>query len=139
MKAQTTVEYMINYAWALILVVIVVSVLWQIGIFNPSTFVEKKSSGFGMFDVQDFKLDKNGNLTLILISNAEKKISNVNISTIYNFTTVSEMMPGEVKKISLIHPSHSIGESYNLGVNITYLVNGKTMIDGGRLIGKVED
>lgn len=139
MKGQTTVEYMINYAWALILIVVVVSVLWQIGLFNPSTFVEKKSSGFGMFDIQDFKFEKNGNLTLILISNAEKKITDVNISTIYNFTTVSEMMPGEVKKISLINPSRSLGESYNLGVNITYLVNGKIMNDGGRLIGKVED
>ena len=48
-RAQSALEYMMTYGWAILIIVIVAAVLYSMGIFNPSSSVTTTSSGFSPF------------------------------------------------------------------------------------------
>ncbi len=48
-KAQSALEYMMTYGWAILIIVIVAVILYSMGIFNPSSSVTATSSGFSPF------------------------------------------------------------------------------------------
>ena len=41
MKAQTTLEYLITYGWAIIVIVVVLAVLWYYGIFDKEKWYDE--------------------------------------------------------------------------------------------------
>ena len=45
MKAQTAMEYLITYGWAILIIAVVIAVLFMLNVFNPSTFLQKASPG----------------------------------------------------------------------------------------------
>ncbi len=45
MKAQSAMEYLMTYSWAIVVIAIVVGVLYYFGIFNPITFAAKAPPG----------------------------------------------------------------------------------------------
>jgi hypothetical protein len=47
-------EYLMTYGWAILVVIIVGVVLWQMGIFNPSGGTAPGNSGFGSVRPQDW-------------------------------------------------------------------------------------
>lgn len=47
-------EYLMTYGWAILVVIIVGVVLWQMGIFNPSGGTAPGSSGFGSVRAKDW-------------------------------------------------------------------------------------
>jgi len=51
-KAQSALEYMMTYGWAILIIVIVAVILYSMGIFNPSSSVTFTSSGFSPFIIQ---------------------------------------------------------------------------------------
>jgi hypothetical protein len=65
-KAQSALEYLMTYGWAILIIVIVGAALFALGVFNPSG-----SSTMTMTDISDFQLvdaiiKTDGNVTLIL-------------------------------------------------------------------------
>ncbi len=48
-RAQSALEYMMTYGWAILIIVIVAAVLYSMGIFSPSSSVSSTSSGFSPF------------------------------------------------------------------------------------------
>ena len=48
-KAQSALEYMMTYGWAILIIVIVAAVLYSLGIFSPSSSVGATQTGFAPF------------------------------------------------------------------------------------------
>lgn len=44
-RAQSAMEYLTTYGWAILIIAIVIGVLFQLGIFNPNTFAPKGQTG----------------------------------------------------------------------------------------------
>jgi hypothetical protein len=45
-KAQSALEYMMTYGWAILIIVIVAVILYSMGIFNPSSSISATITGF---------------------------------------------------------------------------------------------
>lgn len=78
-KGQGAMEYLMTYGWAILVVMIVGVVLWQLGIFNLGGTVSKTMSGFGALRPVDWSMSTAGNEQIVLI-NGEG--TNVNIKTV---------------------------------------------------------
>ena len=50
-QAQSALEYMMTYGWAILIIVIVAVILYSMGIFNPSSSLTATSTGFSPFIV----------------------------------------------------------------------------------------
>ena len=73
-------EYLMTYGWAILVVIIVGVVLWQMGIFNPSGASAPGSSGFGSVRPQDWSCDSitgtsPGNVQAQWVNGAGQKIN----------------------------------------------------------------
>ncbi|MCL5680348.1 MAG: hypothetical protein M1465_03355 [Candidatus Marsarchaeota archaeon] len=44
-KAQSAMEYLMTYGWAILIIAIVLAALYSLGVFNPQFFAPKASSG----------------------------------------------------------------------------------------------
>jgi len=44
-KAQSAMEYLMTYSWAILIIAVVLAALFQLGIFNPMTFAPKAPPG----------------------------------------------------------------------------------------------
>ena len=83
MRSQAALEYLMTYGWAILIVIIVGSALYALGIFNPGTFTGQKRTGFSAVQIEDFKFDTVGNLTLFVGNKKGKTINITNISAEY--------------------------------------------------------
>ncbi|MGC8669701.1 MAG: LamG domain-containing protein [Candidatus Micrarchaeia archaeon] len=45
LKAQNAIEYLMTYGWAILMISIVLAALFELGVFNPYTFVSKAPTG----------------------------------------------------------------------------------------------
>jgi hypothetical protein len=46
LKAQSAMEYLMTYGWAILIVIIVAAALYALGLFNPATFTGQRVTGF---------------------------------------------------------------------------------------------
>lgn len=44
-RGQTALEYLMTYGWALVVIVIVISALYALGILNPETYIKSNCTG----------------------------------------------------------------------------------------------
>ncbi len=65
-KAQTSLEFLMTYGWAILIVLVIVVVAWQWGFFNPRGVVKPGYSGFWGVEPVDFGYKENGDLELSL-------------------------------------------------------------------------
>ncbi len=68
-KAQSALEYMMTYGWAILIIVIVAAVLYSMGIFNPSAASGNTSSGFGGFSVTSYSCSQSKGFNVTLGNN----------------------------------------------------------------------
>jgi hypothetical protein len=70
-------EYLMTYGWAILVVIIVGVVLWQMGIFNPSGGTAPGFSGFGSVRPKDWSCSVSNDETRIQYVNAAGESINV--------------------------------------------------------------
>jgi len=69
-------EYLMTYGWAILVVIIVGVVLWQMGIFNPSGGTAPGSRGFGSVKAKDWSCSATtGIVTVQWVNGAGERIS----------------------------------------------------------------
>jgi hypothetical protein len=69
-------EYLMTYGWAILVVIIVGVVLWQMGIFNPSGGTAPGSKGFGSVRAKDWSCSAaSGNVQVQWVNGAGEKIT----------------------------------------------------------------
>ena len=66
-KAQSAMEYLMTYGWAILIVIIVAAALYALGIFNPATYTGRIPTGFTTLGTPtDWDLNSNGEFSIIL-------------------------------------------------------------------------
>jgi hypothetical protein len=156
-KAQSALEYLLTYGWAILIVIIVGASLYALGVFNPGTFTGKRVTGFTMVQIVDHKVDTDVNLTVMFGNRVGKTVTLGNVTGTYkNNACTSDDLDGvtlganDQQNITL-HckgtgtgtwkaTSLSLRSSYSVIVDVEYVDpdSGLPHIDSGTLFGGVE-
>jgi hypothetical protein len=74
-KAQSAMEYLMTYGWAILIVIIVAAALYALGIFNPATYTGRVPTGFTTLGTPtDWDLNNNGEFSIILTNRLNSPI-----------------------------------------------------------------
>ncbi len=76
-KAQSAVEYLVTYSWAILVIAIALGALYLLGLFNPSTFITNQCVFPADFSCLSNFFYQNGSIT---INFAQQTISGINLT-----------------------------------------------------------
>lgn len=66
-RGQASLEFLLTYGWAILIIIVIALVLWQMGMFNLGGRVQPGSSGFwGVSPETEFAYRENGDLQIAL-------------------------------------------------------------------------
>jgi len=68
-KAQTAMEFLITYGWAILIMLAVIAILFYLGVFNPKTVAPSGCVVPAGFSCYAFKIQGSGELVLDLVQN----------------------------------------------------------------------
>ncbi|VVB76298.1 Uncharacterised protein [Candidatus Tiddalikarchaeum anstoanum] len=145
-KAQSALEYLITYGWAILIIVIVGTVLFALGVFNPGGSTALQVRGLSNFQIDDAKIIPNGTMTLSLgvktgrtttITNVDYGVqgvvcANTAVEASYTITpsqtVIKTLAPGVACTLN-------VGDQLTVPMNISYTVSGSTIshMDTGQL------
>jgi len=84
MRAQTAIEFLMTYGWAILVIVVVGIALASLGFFSPGFWGgSKRITGFSDIGVKDFAYYSNKTLELILINRYTSDVNITNAWLIY--------------------------------------------------------
>ncbi len=152
-KAQSAMEYLMTYGWAILILGIALSVLYSLGLFSPNTFVTSQCIFPADFSCISGILVANG---LFYINLEQSTVSNINLTAIgcNNIGNTANMITYSPQKFLLIGSNISLSiQCYNnftkynakpgyifqgyLVLNYTSLQTGFPHTVIGRLIQKI--
>ena len=163
-KAQSAMEYLMTYGWAILIVIIVAAALYALGIFNPATYTGRIPTGFTTLGApDDWDVDSNGNVQILLNNRLASQIEIYNISVTMGTTTdnwntrncngggLTDYMtigpggsanpatacPSANETYSLDAGSPTAGTTYSVDVEIEYNSGGFTHSESGKITGTV--
>ena len=147
-KGQAATEFLMTYGWAILAIVIVAAVLWNMGVFKGQCAKTAPVQVFGsgeQLQVSDWNLDINNKLTLQLKNLAGNDIS-ISSGDLYvpqgawnktNNTVLSVPAGGDATYIITGNGTGTSGNCFTADVNMTYSVtNGVTHPIRGTVRGK---
>jgi len=141
LRGQTAIEYMMTYGWAILVVLAIGIVIWQMGFFDLSKNVQHDKRGFSQVTVMDWRLAENGGLwnltvivqnnagTLIDIQGAPETAANVlqggsGSCTLAGAFPVDDFRPASVMRISFsscpMQNDLQVGDYYRVNLTIGY-------------------
>jgi uncharacterized protein (UPF0333 family) len=150
-KAQSAMEYLMTYGWAILIVIIVAAALYALGVFNPATFTGRTATGFQVlgaptdWDLATAAGTIPGNLTLNLANNkmaTAVTILNITATISGAASTYSPtgLVLGPGASGSRTFPTTSTlttGSSYSVKLAIVYNAGGLDHTDTGTVTGVV--
>ncbi|HLC47935.1 MAG TPA: hypothetical protein VJI13_02575 [Candidatus Norongarragalinales archaeon] len=152
-RAQSGLEYLVTYGWAIFILVLVIAILWQTGIFNSIDFAGpiNPSSGFSSFKYVDHYVNTTG--AVIVLNNAVTRrvqvtgaeIGEVDSDPDTDCSPASPLNIGANGNFTLTCPSipqgalSLVGDNYEVKVEIDFIdqVSGNPHTDIGFVRGKV--
>jgi len=69
-KGQSSLEYLMTYGWAILVILIVGVLLWQMGVLGIGKSTTSGKSGFSQIRPLDWYLKSTGELSVVLINDA---------------------------------------------------------------------
>ena len=134
-KGQGAMEYLMTYGWAILVVMIVGVVLWQLGIFGGGPGAANTARGFGRIKVMDpsIKYVQDGTLTFTIMNGAGQTVSDLVMGVPSPCTAGainSDMSAGGTQAVTLSScGAKGIGDSFavDIGFNYTMSVAGNTV------------
>ncbi|MEA1924366.1 MAG: hypothetical protein U9M95_00695 [Candidatus Altiarchaeota archaeon] len=148
-RGQAALEFLMTYGWAILVILIVLVVLWQWGLFNPSGTMKSGHSGFWGVMPYDYKYEGGaGTFSIILQNNIDNEVTieEINVSTPTSSSHISPAETVSAGNLSSLPPfqinaldSYSPGSSYEVFVVIAYndsRVN-RLLLSSGRIWGSV--
>ncbi|OYT53258.1 MAG: hypothetical protein B6U72_06260 [Candidatus Altiarchaeales archaeon ex4484_2] len=146
-RGQAALEFLMTYGWAILVILIVLVVLWQWGLFNPSGTIKPGQSGFWGVVPNDYEYDGGaGTFRVILQNNIdnEVEIKRINVSTSISSSSINPAEKVSAGNLSAEHSiagldSYSPGSSFEVFVVIAYndsRVN-RILLSSGRIWGSV--
>jgi len=120
-KAQSAMEYLMTYGWAILIVIIVAAALYALGVFNPATFTGRTATGFQTIGApSDWDLKSNGDVKL--------KFSNSKMATALTIYTITTTLAGTETKYNVTISNIGPGSSIDIDLNASYVVENVTAI-----------
>jgi hypothetical protein len=150
LKAQSAMEYLMTYGWAILIVIIVAAALYSLGIFNPATYTGRIPTGFTTLGTpEDWDINSNGEVSVILKNRLADMITVHNVSvtlgsiTDFNASTFT-ISPGEEYQYpfsasGLTVNQRTQGTTYSLLVEILYNSGGLNHTERGTLTGTISN
>ncbi len=149
-KAQSALEFLVTYGWAILAIILVASLLWYSGVFNPTRYATKQSH-LDALALLDFKADSGGNLTLTLANAVGHAIALTGNARIGNLTYSLTPYPNASLNLAAdargnyvvvggapcLQPGDFFS-SENIGIEFTDLRSGLTKLATGFVLGQVE-
>ncbi|RLJ08907.1 MAG: hypothetical protein DRP13_01730 [Candidatus Aenigmatarchaeota archaeon] len=133
MKAQSAMEYLMTYGWAILIVIIVAAALFALGVFNPSTYTGYTATGFATLGAPS-EWQYQGNTFTVKLKNQVGQsitISAVNVTNdannCNNGTSINIASGGTATVVISGCESKSSGDSYSVNLKVSYTVSGGTM------------
>lgn len=120
-RAQSSLEYLVTYGWAIFILVLIIAIMWYMGVFNniniagPAT----RSTGFSAFQHIDHKVNTTG--AVIILANSITRSVTINSVSV----GVSDGAPDTV---CTAVPT-SIGANGNFTITCTSLPQGGMSLD----------
>lgn len=129
-KAQSAMEYLMTYGWAILIVIIVAAALYALGVFNPATWTGHSATGFGAMGVPTDWVYSGAEYNVTLRNGLGETVTIYNVTaksgTSYCTPTTS-LSPaptigagGTMAFDFNACPSLTTGSSYSVGVTVTY-------------------
>ncbi len=130
-KAQSALEYMMTYGWAILIIVIVAVILYSMGIFNPSSSISATITGFASAPVSSAICTSNGVLrfavgdttgNIIKIKNITATIGSKTVTFTPNATIDPNptIAPGSTYTFSVPNVCPSASTHFSAAVTINY-------------------
>jgi hypothetical protein len=128
-KAQSAMEYLMTYGWAILIVIIVAAALFALGVFNPATYTQSTATGFQNFQIPagGWQFTSGGQLTIQLKNMAGANINITSVQATYagssqtNSTYSGTIGPGSAYTYIVTGLSTAAaGSSYSVDVTISY-------------------
>ncbi len=131
-KAQSALEYMMTYGWAILIIVIVAVILYSMGIFNPSSSISATITGFASAPVSSAICTSNGVLRFAVGDTTSNIIKIKNITATIGSKTVTftpnatidpnpTIAPGSTYTFSVPNICPSAGNHFLAAVTINYM------------------
>lgn len=151
-KAQSAMEYMMTYGWAILIVIGVGVVLWQTGILNPASSTPPGKSGFSQITPLDWVASASSrNINLVLINDAGTRlnITAVNGTLLSGgtgncpngLTAAQEFVPAGTVNVNIFCAGlANAGEYYRAEISIDYTnpASGLSHKSVGNIWGAIE-
>ncbi|VVC04695.1 Uncharacterised protein [Candidatus Burarchaeum australiense] len=149
MKGQSAMEYVSTYGWAFIVLIILLGIIFQLGLFNAGQAIVTSAEvvGFNSFNINNFLLRSSGALELTLSNRLEDTVTIKEIDLGGSpLTGVTPALPFNISAGSnvTIHGTSSLTSSgsrvYNARVGIKFDVDRGTAdhLDAGFLKGEFQ-
>ena len=153
-KGQSSLEFLMTYGWAIVVIAVALLVLGQWGVFNPAMNVRSTYLGFWGVTPVDFNYRGNGDLALSLQNNiidGDINITRINVSAggmSYSSPALNLPIASGSRRRWDLYASDShftggaMGGNYNIFVTIEYIDNrigsGTVMRSSGNIQGNIE-
>jgi len=150
-KGQGAMEYLMTYGWAILVVMIVGVVLWQLGVFGGAGGGVNRATGFTTIKCFDrtIQLKDSTNLTATFTNAAGTPVTIINVTCgddCASATSVSfddtELSGGDTTTLTATTTAKNPGDAFTVSISIVYTesVAGRTLThtDTGRLTGTAE-
>ena len=131
-RAQSALEYMMTYGWAILIIVIVAVILYSMGIFNPSSSITSSLAGFSGLGSASAEVIPNSGIVLILGDNVGYDINITNITVSFDGKTAT-ILPNNLVSVESLSkffiPFSSIttSSSYSFAVIVHYTEPGQIL------------
>ncbi|MFH1788250.1 MAG: hypothetical protein ABH834_02570 [Candidatus Altiarchaeota archaeon] len=106
-KGQAAIEFIMTYAWVILIISIVLVVVWQLGLLDLGGSIEPGSMGFWGVTPEDYRMTEAGTLTLSLANyiGANLTIDSIsaNQSTLHVTAPLTGVVlePGELENVNV--------------------------------------
>ncbi len=162
-KAQSAMEYLMTYGWAILIVIIVAAALYALGIFNPATYTGRIPTGFTTLGApEDWDVNSDGDVRIILNNRLASQITVYEISVTSGTTTdtwetvgctgagtyltiapngqvepSNTTCPSSNEEYELNVGSQTSGTTYSVDVEILYNSGGFNHTESGKITGTI--
>jgi len=148
-KGQGAMEYLMTYGWAILVVIIVGVVLWQMGVFTPGSGASANFSGFGAVKPVEYYCTVGAGatdtITVVMTNGAGGTISNVTMSAAGGASAACDDTSAAAGKNARCSAANvdcgadSAGERYEIDVSVGYTSpTGEARSSAGTVWGPAE-
>jgi len=129
-KAQSAMEYLMTYGWAILIVIIVAAALFALGVFNPSTYTGRAATGFGELGAPSDWQYSATTLTLVLRNQAGVAVTVNNVTTVQGCydATGGPIAAGGTATFTITGCTNKAsGASFSETITVSYTASGSTL------------